>query len=412
MDARKALFGVAVIAILSACSEGKSPNNVLDTFDSKACAGEAIQGSYIVDWEDGHVTVESEANDEAFKENFIRPRLNEIKRAGYNRRIKLENPVVVGEQSVSEASVDQWGLTKVEASYLWNLGFKGQNVVVGVVDTPVDITHVQLADQILVNSGEIPNNGIDDDHNGYVDDYTGAFFTGTSSNNPNVNGHGTHVSGIIAATPKKGTLSGVAPEARIVPAPFLAGKEGSGDLGNAIRAMDYAVSRGAKIINASWGGAICDGALANAFSRISAKGVLIIVASGNSYTDLDRSPSYPASFLFPNQITVAASDINDYMPSWSNSGFTAVQVAAPGEHILSTTPSNTMSYMDGTSMATPFVSGTAAALWSARPAATASQIKQAILRSVDVTPGHEFRVSTQGRINLRRAYAELIKLVP
>lgn len=136
--------------------------------------------------------------------------------------------------------------------------------------------------------------------------------------------------------------------------------------------------------------------LRNAFNELQRQGILVVVAAGNDGRDVDVYPEFPASFNMSNQITVAAASVSDFMTSWSNRGFNLVHVAAPGERILSTVPGNSIAYMEGTSMAAPFVSGTAALLWSAKPEATASQIKEAILRSVDVEAGHEFKVNTEG----------------
>lgn len=152
--------------------------------------------------------------------------------------------------------------------------------------------------------------------------------------------------------------------------------------------------------------------LRNAFIELNNKGILIVVAAGNDGTDIDYSPDYPAAFNMPNQLTVAASTASDFMASWSNSGFSLVHLAAPGADILSTLPGGRTGYMSGTSMAAPFVTGAAALLWSDRPQATVSDIKTALLRSVDVTPNHEFKVQTLGRMNVQKALDELHKLVP
>jgi len=152
--------------------------------------------------------------------------------------------------------------------------------------------------------------------------------------------------------------------------------------------------------------------LRNAFIELNNKGVLVVVASGNDGTDIDYAPDYPAAFNMPNQLTVAASTASDYMASWSNSGFNLVHLAAPGSEILSTLPKNRIGYMNGTSMAAPFVAGAAALLWSDRPQATVGQVRSALLRSVDVTPNHEYKVQTLGRMNVKKALDELRKLVP
>lgn len=149
--------------------------------------------------------------------------------------------------------------------------------------------------------------------------------------------------------------------------------------------------------------------LRNAFVELNNRGVLVVVAAGNEGIDLDYSPDFPAAFNLPNQITVAAANVKDYMPSWSNRGFSLVHLAAPGVEILSTLTNNRVGHMDGTSMAAPFVSGAAALLWSAQPTASLAEIKNALLRSVDVTRYHEYKVQTLGRLNISKALQELQK---
>ena len=197
-------------------------------------------------------------------------------------------------------------------------------------------------------------------------------------------------------------MKGIAPAAKIIPAPFIT-NDGSGSLSDAIKAMNFVTEKGAKVINASWGGSVCVTSLQDAFKAISDKGVLIVVAAGNDGSDLDSNPSYPAAFNIDGQITVGASNENDYMAYFSNSSFNLVHLAAPGDFIFSTTPSEKYDYLRGTSMAAPFVSGAAAVLWGAFPKATAAQIKEALISSVDVTPNHEFRVKSKGRMNLSKA---------
>jgi subtilisin family serine protease len=138
---------------------------------------------------------------------------------------------------------------------------------------------------------------------------------------------------------------------------------------------------------------------------LSDKGILLVTAAGNDGHDLDGSPDYPAVLKLPNQLTVGALRSDGYVDYYSNSSYTFVQLVAPGTNILSTVVANKIGYMTGTSMATPFVSGAAALLWSARPQATAAQIRQALMAGVD--PGN-YRVETQGRLNVAKALAKLL----
>ncbi len=409
MDVQKFLSAVACVFVLSACG-AKSANSVFPengALDSSACRGQALKNKFIVQWEDGSFTTESAANAEEFKERFIKPQLESIRHVEYDRMIQMDQSTALRAAGIT----DSWGQDRIEARAVWAQGVYGQGVKVAVVDAYVDISHPQLSPRIAVNTAEIPNNGIDDDKNGVIDDYYGASFVSQPGNPQSPSAHGSHVAGIIAADHHTGNIEGIAPAAQIIPAQFIA-NDGGGSLGDAVLALQYSAKRGAKVINASWGGAPCVASLHNALKELERKDILVVVAAGNDGRDIDVYPEYPASFNLSNQITVAAASFSDFMTSWSNSGFSLVHVAAPGERILSTIPGSSSAYMDGTSMAAPFVAGTAALLWSAKPEATAAQIKQAILQSVDVTAGHEFKVNTRGRINAHRALQTLNQLVP
>lgn len=409
MDVLKLSLGLALIFGLSACGKAKSTESVYSKSVDSYCTQTRVQSKYIVEWEDGRFTTEYAPSEEAFKKNFIEPRLALIKKAEPDYLTVFQAPSSVITTTAEDPS-DSWGQDIIEASSAWARNAYGQNILVGVVDSAVDMEHPQLQGNIAINADEVPNNGLDDDNNGYVDDVMGQSFISQGSSTT-ANPHGTHVSGIIAADPTSGPIAGIAPQAKLIPAPFIS-TEGYGSLGDAILALQYAASRGAKVINASWGGAPCVSALASAFTSLSDRGVLLVVAAGNSGVDIDRYPVYPASFNSPLQITVGASTALDFLSSWSNHGYRSVHLAAPGVQILSTTPGNSVSYMDGTSMAAPFVSGAAAAIWSAYPQASAHQIREALMRSVEIKSGHEFRVSTQGRLNVRRALEELNRMLP
>jgi subtilisin family serine protease len=214
--------------------------------------------------------------------------------------------------------------------------------------------------------------------------------------------HATHVAGVIGAN-QGGQVTGMAPQSQIMGVSFM-DTSGTGTLGNAILALQYAAQHGAKIINNSWGGPGCMATFQSAMQDLSNQGILLMVAAGNDGADLSQSPTYPAVFNLPNQITVAASQENNYMATFSNSSWTLVHLAAPGQDIYSTVTGASYAFMSGTSMATPFLTGAAAVLMGAVPNATPAQIKAALLAGVDSGP---FRVVTQGRLNLQKALQQL-----
>ncbi|MCK6596913.1 MAG: S8 family serine peptidase [Bdellovibrionaceae bacterium] len=417
MEVKKIIGVLGISFLIVSCSNDvkKTSDTVLESkVDASSCQSQMLENKYVVLWEDGSFTYEEGRDEESFKKEFVEKNLQQIKKVYYDRKIKFfseseTNSVSLNSEiqsSASENAEQLWGQRMIAAEDVWKKNFYGQGVIVGVVDSYVDISHSQLKDQIYTNTNEIPDNGIDDDNNGFIDDYHGMNFTGVS-NYTISNVHGTHVSGIIASN-HQGLMKGIAPKATLIPAPFIS-NDGSGSLGDAIKAMNYVTDHGAKVINASWGGSVCVSSLKEAFQAISDKGVLIVVAAGNDGRDLTVSPTYPAAFNLPGQITVGASNENDFMAYFSNSSFSLVHLAAPGDAIFSTTPSEKYDYLKGTSMATPFVTGAAAVLWSAFPSATVAKIKEAIVNSVDITPSHEFRVYSRGRLNLSKAYDYLNK---
>ena len=236
----------------------------------------------------------------------------------------------------------------------------GSGVIVAVVDTGVDYVHEDLDANNWVNSGETPNNGIDDDANGYIDDvfgydFIGSYYTSTAPDNDPQDeyGHGTHVSGIIAAEDNDVGIVGVAPSATIMPVKVLdaAGYGWDSAVANGIR---YAVDNGANIINLSLGSSFATNTLKEAIDYAATNNVLVVAAAGNSNSY--SSPSYPA--VYASVISVAASNEDGYKTYWSNWG--KADLTAPGDDILSSLPGNTYEAWSGTSMASPFVAGTAA----------------------------------------------------
>ncbi|MDA9951594.1 S8 family serine peptidase, partial [Oligoflexaceae bacterium] len=266
----------------------------------------------------------------------------------------------------------QWAMDKIHAPDAWATVRGKNSVLVAVIDTGVDASHEDLADRIYVNKKEIPDNNIDDDGNGYIDDVSGWDFF-ENDNDPNDvtsarnKGHGTHCAGIIGAIDENKTgISGIAQNVQIMPLRFL-GPNGSGDLLNAVKAIDYAIASGVQVISASWGARVSNARakpVLEAVERAEKAGILFVAAAANNGKSNDKETMYPANAPYLNVISVAASGEKDTRPRWSNYGEGRVHLAAPGEGIVSTLPGNKYAKLSGTSMATPLVAGMAALMLS------------------------------------------------
>ncbi|MFZ5989825.1 MAG: S8 family serine peptidase, partial [Bacillota bacterium] len=285
----------------------------------------------------------------------------------------------------------QWGLFNLARIYneygmdinvlpAWDLTMGSSDVIVGVIDTGIDINHPDLSANIYRNIRETANNGIDDDGNGYIDDIAGWDFY---SNDNTVfdsavwDAHGTHVAGIISAASNGQGVVGVAPNVKILP--LKIGDENEGlDTDKAIAAIDYAESLGVKIINCSWGSYHNNPAL---YDRMRRSDIIFVCAVGNDTCDINYTRAYPAGFDLPNVISVAAVDSRGSLAEFSNYG-SDVDVAAPGVDILSTLPDNSYGYMDGTSMSAPFVAGVCALLKSYYSQASNTQILNRLKENV------------------------------
>jgi subtilisin family serine protease len=274
-----------------------------------------------------------------------------------------------------------WGMAKINAPAAWDVTFGSANVVVGDIDTGIDYNHPDLAANAWVNPGEIPANGIDDDGNGYKDDVHGWDWANNDSDPFDDHFHGTHTAGTIGA---KGNNSvgvvGVNWDVRIAGLKFLSA-QGSGSTSNAILALKYAVAKGMRVTNNSWGGGGYSQGLYDAIAAARDAGSLFIAAAGNNSFDNDFFPFYPASYDLDNLIAVAATTDTDDLASFSNYGATSVDLGAPGYGVLSTVPGGYDTY-SGTSMATPHVSGAAALLLAVHPEWTYAQVRDRIFCTV------------------------------
>jgi subtilisin family serine protease len=292
----------------------------------------------------------------------------------------------VGESSpfpeVAELGGNNWGLDGVNAPEAWAQGYTGQGVVVAVVDSGVDYNHSDLSGNIWVNSGEIADNGVDDDGNGFIDDVRGWDFFDGDNDPMDSDVHGTHIAGTIAAENNGFGVTGVAYNATIMPVRVIDSEGGTiSDIAAGIR---YAADNGADVINLSLGGYFPSTEREEAIRYASDRGVVVVMAAGNEGAS---QPVYPARYATDWGIAVGAVDSNKTLANFSNrAGATPLDyVVAPGVDILSTTPGNSYQSFDGTSMATPHVAGVAALILSANPNLTPAEVESLLTQTANRT---------------------------
>jgi subtilisin family serine protease len=260
---------------------------------------------------------------------------------------------------------NQWGLKNeafqvdIRAELGWDIRTTAEDVVVAIIDTGIDTDHPDLVANLWKNPGEIPGNGLDDDSNGIVDDIFGLNAISGLGDVEDDNGHGTHVAGIAGAVGNNETgITGVAWNTNLMTVKFL-NEEGRGVASDAIEAIYYAVDQGANIINASWGSFEYSSGLYDAVNYAADADVLFVAASGNTSFNIDSNGDYPSSFDLDNIISVGSIGRGGELSEFSNYGKSTVDIAAPGEDILSTVPFEDSAYFEfsGTSMAAPHVTG-------------------------------------------------------
>jgi subtilisin family serine protease len=297
----------------------------------------------------------------------------------------------------------------IDAPAAWRYTTGSSSVVVAVIDSGVDYTHEDLVGNIWTNPGEIANDGLDNDENGFVDDIHGYDFVNNDGNPMDDDGHGTHVAGTIGAVGNNGIgVVGVAWQVSLMALKFTdAG--GRGVTSDAIAAVNYATMMrtiydvNVRVTNNSWGGALSDLGLLDAINAGGDAGILFVAAAGNDTTDIDQIPDYPSSYESSSIISVAATDDADGIAPFSNIGPTTVDLAAPGVNILSTLPGNSYGTRSGTSMAAPQVAGAAALVLAAAPDLSVADLKSLLLDTVDPLPALKDLIVTGGRVNVGRA---------
>ena len=312
------------------------------------------------------------------------------------------------------------------AETAWDTTTGNQNVVVGVIDSGIDIGHLDLKDNIFVNTGEVPGNNIDDDGNGFIDDVNGWDFLNndrTVFDSANEDFHGTHVAGTIGARGNNSIgVVGVNWNVQIMPLKAI-GLSGTSDA-KLIEAYNYAKvmrQRGVnlRVLNNSYGGQRFSQSLLEAIRQLNDAGILFVASAGNETLNNDWVRHFPASFDSPNIISVGASTLsNSFATPFSNFGGKSVHLLAPGASILSTTPrgftgpglvaaytepdGSTYSNFNGTSMAAPHVTGAAALACAANSGITLEKLRASVLFGVDVNSSFFGVVMTRGRLNVNQ----------
>ena len=371
----------------------------------------------------------------------------------------LENRLFFSTTPNDASYASQWGLTVSAASTAWDATRGSAAIVVADIDTGLDYKHVDLYQNVWINPAEIPAalkkslvdvdgdkvisfydlnaaankskltdvdkngridaadlltrakyggwaDGSDDGKNGYIDDIIGWDFANNDNNPLDYDGHGTHTAGILGATGNNSVgVSGVAWKTSIMAVKIFDDQGNAASDARIAAAIRYSADNGARVSNNSWGGTAYSQSIYNAISYAGSKGQVFVAAAGNDGQNSDSSyyRNYPADFDLANIISVGASDSSGSLAYYSNYGKSNVDVVAPGSSILSTYLNGTYERLSGTSMATPFVSGTVALMLATNPSLTAAQVKTRVVAGADQTAALYTRSASGGRLNIANA---------
>ncbi len=306
--------------------------------------------------------------------------------------------------------------TDIDAPALWTILQNTPGVVVAVLDSGLNFTHPDLQGLAWNHPGEIIGDGLDNDGNGKIDDHRGWDFVNNDNNPTDDQGHGSHVTGIIAANRNNGLgIAGLVGGVSILPCKVL-NSSNSGTTSHLIAAVAYARLLGAPIMNLSLQNYPFNSSLNAEFTNCRDAGILLSICAGNQGSDNDLTPNYPSGHAHSNIIAVGNHDRTD--KRWngsfnpSNHGASSVDLFAPGRDIYSTVLGTSYDSYTGTSMSAPHVTAAAAALKYAYPSWTAAEIKAAILDSVVATPAYQGICVSGGRLDAPAALALALRQLP
>jgi subtilisin family serine protease len=279
-----------------------------------------------------------------------------------------------------------------------------KDIIVAIIDSGLDLLHADISpEQLWINGKEIPGNGVDDDSNGYVDDIYGWDYTTSTPNIHDDMYHGTHVTGLLAATSRNyiGIFAGV-PFIKVMVLKIFSQVSGTASSKQTAKAIRYAVDHGAKVISNSYGTPSYSKVMEEVITYAKDNNVLFVSAAGNSRKNLVLDPIYPSSYGVENQVVVGASNNRDLFTSFSNFGET-IDIVAPGVDIISLVPNNGYKEVSGTSQACPLVSYALALTWSQYPDKNFSEIKKIVIDGADRFENLIKWTGDAGRLNILNA---------
>ena len=338
--------------------------------------------------------------------NSVESFITELEESGavdYAEKVPLDKISLTPNDPLFNAS-QMWGLFQINAEQAWNVSTGSSAIVVATTDNAIEIAHADLVNVLWTNPGEIPGNSIDDDGNGYVDDING-FDVGDNDNDPSPPNagfdHGTHVAGTTGAESNNGTgVASIGYGVSVMAVKSTRDNAGSNSVTNGYDGIYYATVSGADIINCSWGGTGFSTTGNNIVNFAWGNGSIVVAAAGNDGTDNDATPHYPSNYT--NAIAVASSTTGDVKSGFSNYGTNSIDITAPGSNIASTVPFGNYSYMSGTSMASPMVSGLLGLMKSLNPSMPNQDLINCMYSTADnidgVNPSYVGELGA-GRIN-------------
>lgn len=392
------LYQVALVLFLivnSGCSENE--NKIIES-ESPQCQRTKLEKQFIVHWKDKDSTLLHTQRAEDISK-FLKMNEQNIHFIEPNYLLVREADPEATTLNIARPASAVHDL--IQTQFMWSHGFMGQNIIVAVIDTGINLNHPQLRSHLAVNEIEsmFPKNGVDDDGNGFVDDIFGWNFVNNQTESIDEHGHGTAMAGIITGSTNRRPSLSIAPLAKILPVDFM--DENGGTEFHAQQAMAYAISRKVHIINNSWS-INCSELLKQAFLSWKNENVIFVNAAGNSPIDVVLNDIVPSSLDLPNSLNVGSLDEFGNRSSYSGYGHT-VKIFAPGEFIPTIYPTSGLNLSvatSGTSVSAAIVSGAAALLWSAFPEASATQIVDLLTISANQEPTGQQVLDLKRAMNL------------